>query len=350
MQAPDLIVWDECHHIAAGSWSSIFARYSRARHVGLSATPVRLDGKGLGDHFDEMVRGPTVRELIDGGFLVRYRAFAPTIPDTAGLHTRMGDYVKSEVANLMDRPRIVGDAIAHYRKLAAGKRAVVFAVSIEASRRVVDGFRAAGIPAEHVDGETPTDERDAAIRRFESGDTLVLSNVDLFGEGFDLPSIEVAILLRPTQSLGLYLQQVGRALRTAPGKSEAIILDHAGNILRHGLPDEDREWTLDGERASKKKKESAASVRQCLQCYGISPSAAQVCRQCGSPFPVQAREIEEVAGDLSEVDPLQLRRQAKREQAQSQSLEALIELGRARGYKRPHLWASHVWQSRQRRA
>ncbi len=351
MQAPDLIVWDECHHLAAGSWSSIYRRYPRATHIGLSATPARLDGKGLGEHFDAMVRGPTVRELIDGGYLVPYRAFAPATPDLSKVHTRMGDYVKSEVADLMDRPVLVGNAVDHYSRLARGKRAVVFAISIEASRHVVEAFRSAGIPAEHVDGETPTEARDAAIARFQSGRTLILSNVDLFGEGFDLPAIEAVILLRPTQSLSLYLQQVGRALRPSPGKTEAIILDHAGNILRHGLPDEEREWGLDGERASKRSREDAGpAIRQCLQCYGISRATSLVCQQCGCPFPVKTREVEQVAGELTEIDPLQARRIAKREQALATSLEALIELGRARGYKRPQLWAAHVWQSRQRRA
>ena len=246
MAPPDLIVWDECHHLAAGSWSAIYERFPIAVHVGLSATPIRLDGRGLDGHFDVMVRGPSVRELIETGYLVPYRLFAPGTPDLSAVHTRMGDFVKGEVSAVMDKPRVVGDAVDHYRKLAMGRRAVVFAVSIEASHRIVAAFRAAGIPAEHVDGETDARDRDAAIKRFERGETRILSNVDLFGEGFDLPAIEAVIMLRPTQSLSMYLQQVGRALRTSPGKDDALILDHAGNALRHGLPDDDREWSLAG--------------------------------------------------------------------------------------------------------
>lgn len=351
---PDLIVWDECHHLAAGSWSSIYQRFPKAVHIGLSATPQRLDGQGLEAYFTRMVTGPTVRELIEAGFLVPYRLFAPGGgPDLSGVHTRMGDYVKSEVAAIMDKPRIVGDAVEHYRKLAMGRRAVVFAVSIEASHRIVEMFCAAGIPAEHVDGETPTEQRDAAIRRFECGQTRVLSNVELFGEGFDLPAIEAVILMRPTQSLALYLQMVGRGLRTADGKDDCIILDHAGNCARHGLPDDEREWTLAGglERSKRGERDpDDQPIRQCLACYAISPAAMDRCRECGTPFPVRARKVQEVAGELTEVAVLEARRKAKKEQALAGSFEALVELGRMRGYKQPHLWARHVWNAREKRA
>lgn len=351
--APHLIVWDEAHHMAAGTWQSIFRQFPNAAHVGLSATPERLDGQGLEPFFRSMVPGPSVRELITQGFLVPYRLFAPAMgPDLSGVHTRMGDFVKSEVAQVMSKPKVVGDAVEHYRRVAMGRRAVVFAVSIEASHRIVQAFRDAGIPAEHVDGETSSDERDAAISRFSRGETRVLSNVELFGEGFDLPAIEAVILLRPTQSLAMYLQQVGRGLRTAPGKSDCIILDHAGNSARHGLPDDDREWTLAGREAKKRGEgddKDASPIRQCPKCYAISPAAMLKCRECGEPFPVQARKIEEVAGELQEVSIEELRRVAKKEQAMSQTLDALIELGRMRGYKAPERWAQHVWAARSAR-
>ena len=245
-RVPSLIVWDECHHIAANSWSKIFSLYPNSVHIGLTATPERLDGTGLDKWFRVMVKGPSVAWLIENKYLSNYKLYAPSKVDLTNVRTRMGDYVGSELTAVVDKPSITGDAIKHYKKLADGKRAVVFCASIEHSKHVVKQFLDAGIPAAHVDGETDINERDAAIRRFRDGTIKILSNVELFGEGFDVPCIEAAILLRPTQSLGLYLQQVGRSLRPNPGKDYAVILDHAGNCERHGLPDDEREWTLAG--------------------------------------------------------------------------------------------------------
>jgi superfamily II DNA or RNA helicase len=343
---PRLIVWDECHHVAAASWARIHAAYPDAIHVGLSATPERLDGTGLGQWFGTMVCGPAVADLVEQGYLARYRLFAPSAPDLSGVHTRMGDYVKGEASAAMDRPAITGDAVAHYRRLAAGRRAVVFCTSIQHSQHVVEQFRHAGLRAEHVDGETDSATRDAALTRFERGETQILSNVELFGEGVDIPGIEVAILLRPTQSLSLYLQQVGRALRPAPGKAEAIILDHAGNALRHGLPDEDREWTLDGERRVRRQSD-AVSVKSCPKCFAVVRATMQRCF-CGHQFLAKPRVVEEQAGNLVELDLAALRRAKGREQATARTLQDLIALGVQRGYKFPRQWAERVFYARQR--
>lgn len=345
MRRPRLIVWDECHHVAAASWSRIHEAYRDAIHIGLSATPQRLDGTGLAAWFRDLVAGPSVEWLISQGFLAPYRLFAPSRPDLAGVHTRMGDFVRGEAAAAMDRPSITGSAVAEYRKLAAGKRAVVFCASVEHSRHVVEQFRAAGFAAEHVDGETDPAERDAALRRFEAGETRVLSNVELFGEGVDIPGIEVAILLRPTQSLSLYLQQVGRALRPAPGKAEALILDHAGNALRHGLPDDEREWSLDGAKAKRAKDADDVSVKQCPSCFAVVRSIVMRCA-CGHVWLPKPRVVDEVAGELQEVSVEMLRQQKKRAQAQAQTLEELMALAKARGYKAG--WALNVFHARQR--
>lgn len=348
LRRPKLIVWDESHHIAAGSWAKIHDAFPEAFHIGLTATPERLDGAGLVKWFDRMVNGPSVAWLIENGYLSPYRLFAPNGISTANVGTKMGDFSKSELMVAADKPTITGDAIKHYLKLAPGKRAVVFCVSIEHSKHVAEQFRSAGIPSAHVDGETETSERDLAIRRFESGEVKVLSNVELFGEGFDLPAIEVAILLRPTQSLGLYLQQVGRSLRPSPGKTEALILDHAGNCQRHGLPDEERDWSLYGRDLRKRKGDDGnLSVKVCPKCFAAQVSGRPACQYCGHTFIVQSRQVEQVDGDLVEVDPAVLRIQKRREQGQAQSLAELTELGRRRGYKRAELWAKHIWNFRQ---
>lgn len=343
---PALIVFDEAHHIGAASWDALFNAFPAAKILGLTATPWRLDGQGLGRWFDHMVEGPTVRQLIDDGSLCDFRLFAPSVPDLAGVKTAAGDYQRGALAKAMDKPTIVGDAIAHYRQLCPGKRAVVFAAGVENSRHIVAQFNAAGITAEHVDGSMSVEERDGKVERFRRGETLVLSNADLFGEGFDVPAIEAVILLRPTKSLSLYLQQVGRALRPMAGKREAIILDHAGNSLVHGLPDDEREWSLDDREKRSRAAPSEFPVRQCEECYFVYRPAPR-CPQCGHESAITVREIEQVEGQLEEVKRAQ-KWAKRREERDCDTLEDWQALARERGYKPG--WAYVRWQARQRRA
>jgi DNA repair protein RadD len=346
LPAPDLIVFDEAHHLGAAQWQAIFDAYPAAKVIGLTATPWRLDGKGLGHWFETMISGPSVADLMEGGSLSRYRLFAPSTPDTSSIATQMGDFKNRELASVMDKPSITGDAVQHYRQLAGGRRAVAFACSIEHSQHVVAQFAESGIAAEHVDGQMDHGQRDAIIARFVAGETLVLSNADLLGEGFDVPAIEAAILLRPTQSLSLHLQQVGRALRPSPGKPEAIILDHAGNSLRHGLPDDDRAWTLDDrEKRKKKADDNEISVRQCSKCFRVY-RPAPACPGCGFAAPSIGRGVEEKDGVLAEIDPTAVRAARKHEERRADTVDQLIELGRARGYKNPEGWARNYHAAR----
>ena len=344
---PALIVFDEAHHIGAAQWDTVFNHYPRAKILGLTATPWRLDGQGLGRWFGQMINGPTVRQLIDEGSLCDFRLFAPSVPDLASIATVGGDYQKGALAQAMDRPAIVGDAIGHYRALCAGKRAVVFAAGVSNSQNIVAQFNAAGIPAEHVDGSMDAQSRDAIVDRFRRGETLILSNADLFGEGFDVPAIEAVILLRPTKSLSLYLQQVGRALRPMAGKDVAIILDHAGNSLRHGLPDDLREWSLEDREKRAKREGLDTPVKQCTECFFVYRPAPK-CPCCGYAPPVTARELEQIEGTLQEVTRVEPRAKF-REQGRANTLEDLIELGRQRGYKNARFWAEKVWASRNAR-
>ncbi len=348
-EPPDVIVWDECHHVAAASWAAVMAAYPKAIHIGLSATPTRLDGTGLRNWFDELVPGPPVATLIEQGSLAPYRLFAPGGMDTQNLHQRMGEFIPAELRELADKPRITGDAISHYRKLCDGARAVVFGVSIEHSQHIAEQFRQAGYAAAHVDGGTEDTERDKAIRDFESGELRLLSNVDLFGEGFDVPAIEAVIDLAPTMSLTKAMQRWGRALRPCEGKPSAIILDHAGNAMRHGLPDDPREWTLDGMDRSKRKA-SESPVRQCPSCYAVLRAQAWRCH-CGYEFEVKSRQVDQVDGELGEVDPKEFRRQKFEETMANlgaggkpdAQLEWLIAEGKRKGYAKPERWAAHVW-------
>lgn len=355
IKRPDLLIVDECHHSLAGGWLKVIQAFMAqgTRVVGLTATPWRLSGEGLGRVFSHMVNGPSVRWLIDNGFLCDYTAYAPSLPDLSGVHSRAGDFINSELEAAVDKPTLTGDAIAHYQRLASGKRAVAFCVSIAHSEHVAAQFNAAGIPAAHIDGNTPKDERRRTIAAFRRGTILVLASVGIFGEGFDLPAVEAAILLRPTQSLSLHLQQIGRALRTFEGKERAIILDHAGNLMRPGLglPDREIEWSLDDiQRKKKKPGEAPIGIRQCVKCYGVFPPAP-ICPYCGTEQPVASRELEQVDGELQEITPEMAKAMAmqkKREVQKARTLDALEDIAKHRGYAEG--WAKAVWHTRQRAA
>ena len=339
---PDMIVWDETHHLAAGTWNRIFTAFPHAIHIGLTATPERLDGQGLDKHYTAMVEGPTTAWLIAQGFLSPYRLFAPPGISTAGIKTAMGDYARGALNAAADTPTITGDAVAHYKRHADGKRAVVFCVSREHSRHVVGQFISQGIPAAHCDGETDPAVRDGMLKDFRTGKLLVLSNVDLFGEGFDLPAIECCIMLRPTQSLALYLQQVGRVLRVSDGKAEAIILDHAGNAALHGLPDDVRLWCLEG-RETRKRREIELGVkppRVCPKCFAAQPRLGDRCVYCQTPFDLSPRTVEEKEGDLVEVKVVQ---RPQREL----TLADLTRMFARKGVNRPELLAEKVLRQRE---
>lgn len=299
LPAPKLAIWDECHHVAAKSWAKIREALADSRHLGLTATPERLDGKGLAEWFNELVTGPSTRELIDGGWLSDFRYFAPSEPDLTGARLQAGDYYKKDLAKAMGTPVLIGDAIAEYQKNAAGKRALVFCASVEASQELVRRFNESGVPALHVDGKTPTVERDEAVQRLASGEIKVLSNVEVFTEGFDLPAIDAVILLRPTKSLALFLQMIGRALRRAEGKDGALIFDHAGLWLDHDWFDLPIEWSLEGGARQRRLTGRTAGPRRCPECKEVRPVREPVCA-CGYEFPT-GREIGEYDGVLREL-------------------------------------------------
>jgi DNA repair protein RadD len=307
----DLGIIDEAHHATSGStWGRCVEQSPDAKWIGVTATPERLDGRGLGEMFDDLVLGPSVRSLMDMGALADYRLFAPPSADTSGVHTVAGDYNLGELAAVMDRPAVTGDAVLHYRRHLNGAPSVAFCTSVAHAAHVAEEFRAAGYTSAHVDGGMESGERERIIGGFRRGEINVLSSCNLISEGFDVPGIHGAILLRPTQSLALYLQQVGRAFRPEAGKVKAVILDHAGNSVGprgHGLPDADREWSLAG-RDRKAKVKPEESVRQCERCYAAYPSRVHKCPECGwTPAPM-TRMVDAVDGELQEVD-----REAQRE-------------------------------------
>jgi superfamily II DNA or RNA helicase len=298
-----------CHHTSAAGWAKIvkWARAGGTRIVGLTATPWRLSGEGLSDFFDHMVQGVDVEWLIEHGFLSKYRAFCPANPDMSEIHERSGDFVQDEVEEVMMRRAIISDFVGQWKQKALGKRTIGFAASIKHSKALVDEFNVNGIPAAHVDANTPPEQRRAHIMDFASGVTPVIFNVDLFGEGFDLSAIagrdvpiECVIQGRPTLSLSLHLQQLGRGLR--PKSEPAIFLDHAGNIMRHGLPDSPREWSLKG-RIKKKRgeEETLEAMRRCPMCFSCHAPHIKECPECHHVYEVKSRILDEVDGSLKEM-------------------------------------------------
>lgn len=365
----DFLIFDEAHHCPSKSWAKIIANYPRARRLGLTATPYRLSGEGLSDYFDTLVIGPSTADLIADGYLSDYDLFMPPTPDLdlAGVRSKMGDFERGEVNRRVDKPTITGSAIDHYAKICPGVPAVAFCASIAHSEHVAAQFSAAGIRAKFIAGDMTHAARKALINALATGEIQVLTAADLISEGVDIPVITAGILLRPTQSLSLYLQQIGRALRPvyAPGmpidtreqrlaaiaagpKRRAVILDHVGNALRHGLPDSDREWSLEGREKRKRAAHSApqVAIKQCPKCFLVhEPSPS--CPACGYAYEIRARQPEQTDGELRKItddEKERLRRMQRAEVAKARTRDELEAVAKARGYKAN--WVDHILKAR----
>lgn len=332
---PTIIIFDEAHHSTAATWRKLMEAYLDAFVIGLTATPARMGGQGLGDIFQSLIMGPTVKELIAWGNLAPYKYFAPPVrADLADLKVvKYGDYDQKEVAFRMDRSEIIGDQIEQYHKLAPGAKAVCYCASIAQSQHTAEMFRQAGINALHIDGDTPRIVREAATEDFKAGKIRVICNVDLISEGYDIADMDAVILARPTQSLTLYIQQSMRAMRqdkNNPGKV-AVIIDAVGNCYRHGLPDDDREWSLE----NKKKKTGVKlelPLKVCPKCYGAH-KPGPVCPLCGYRYPVEERaEPEKRAGQLAEIVELEKKR-LRQEIGRARDVITLEQIAMNRGYK-----------------
>lgn len=349
---PDLIIIDEAHHAVAGSWARTLNHWPNAFTLGVTATPMRLDGRGLAGRFDALVSGPSVADLISSQFLSPARIYAPPqIADFSSVRTRAGDYATDQAAAAMDCPTVTGDAIDHYQRLAGAQPAIAFCCNTKHAESVAAQFRAAGISAHTLLGTTPPAERDQLIASFAARTLQVLVTVDVVSEGFDCPGASVAILLRPTQSEALYLQQVGRVLRTAPGKQHALVLDHVGNVHRHGFPDDARAWSLeDRPRRGRAGGAAAPSVRTCPTCYAAF-KPAPICPCCGTYCTIQpARKLRQVDGELQELHRESVRQRiaernhSRQAQGRARTLPELLALAKQRGYSPG--WAYKIHSAR----
>jgi len=399
-----LVIIDEAHHSNAGTWARTLEHFHQAHLLGVTATPIRLDGRGLGEHYQAMVEGPSAAWLTDNGYLASARVLAPPGFDTTGLRKRMGDFDTREAEHRIGT--IMGDCLSHYRKHLDGQTAIAFCCSVAHAEAVARLFMGAGIPAASIDGTMTSEQRRDLLQALGTGRIKVLTSCALIGEGVDVPSVGGCILLRPTASTSLHLQMIGRCLRPSPGKAAAVVLDHVGNTLRLGHHLEPREWTLDG--LAKRDRDKAPSVKVCPQCFAAMASQARQCLECGHAFAPEARELRQVEGELVEhsalpplgpykkgdiVRDLTLNKntyvvlgvvakwkrlmvtniehankldiamgfgvpvsevefvsrpskERKQEQGKAQSLQDLIALGHSRGYKNAVAWAKHVMYAR----
>lgn len=362
---PKLLIIDEAHHVSSKTWARIhaWAKASGSFIIGLTGSPWRLDKKGLDMFFTDMVQGPSVKWLIENGFLSQYRIFAPSTPNMDDAGIVAGDFSGSDLDRVMDDKILYGCAVDNWKKLANGLITVAFAPSVKVSQNLAANFQAAGIPAAHLDGGTEKSERRQTIKDFANGKIKVLVNVNLLSEGFDLSAIagrdvpiQAVILYRPTMSLSLHLQQIGRALR--PKAEPAIILDHAGNCVRMclkygaGFPDDDFKWSLAARPKKKKKdKDESDTVQQCPECMHVHRPAAS-CPECGHIYKSAPRlgpmQVEGDLKELSRAEAEQFKHRRKMELIKAKTYEELVALAIERKYKNPAFWSKRILEGREK--
>lgn len=327
---PRIIITDEAHHSTANTYKKIYEAFPDAVRLGFTATPCRLNQGGLGEVYEDLITSVSTKWLIDNEFLSPYKYYSVRLADTSKLHIRAGDYKSDEVAELMQNKEIYGETVEQWERLAKNKKTIIYCASVESAEETAEHFRARGYAAQSLDGKTPAEIRQNIMDSFRRGDTMILCNCELFGEGLDVPDCECTVLLRPTQSLTLYIQQSMRSMRYMPGKT-AIIIDHVGNCYLHGLPDDDRTWTLE----SKKKQENMVKIRECKRCYAVYPPTLQKCPYCGY---VAEKEVQRKDKEVIEIDLVEVKRQddirnTNYYDLHPQTWEDVVEIQKARGYK-----------------
>lgn len=343
LDEPTIILIDEAHHSKASSYKKIIDYFPNAYKLLFTGTPVRLDGSGFDDIADDLILGKSVKWLQEHGRIAPFKYYAPLMINESALKKRAGEFTKVSVDETM-KTVIYGDVIKHYEKLAKGKQAIVYTHSVEASENVSKAFNEAGYNSIAVSGKTPREARETAMRAFRNGDLKIMVNCELFTEGIDLPNVDVCIMLRPTQSLSLYLQFAMRALNPREGKT-AIIIDHVGNVERFGLPNQDREWSLQG---IVKKKQTAKigepTVRVCEKCFATFWSSERTCPDCGFTNPPTAKEIEIMReAELTEINEQKQQKIKKRVETyitadMCRNMDELKEYRDQRGYKNGWVW------------
>jgi DNA repair protein RadD len=298
----DLIIYDEAHASIAQTRKAILEMYSDDKVVlGLTATPCRADGRGLGEIYDVIINGVDIAELTDQKYLVPFIYYgAQELPDLENIPTVAGDYSKKVLGERVDKPKLIGDIYDNWVRICPERQTVIFCVNVKHSKHVRDLFQKRGVSIEHVDARSTEEHREDVLRRFKNGDLQVVTNCNVYSEGADFPWASCIIIAKPTKSLARYFQMGGRGSRTHPGKEDCKIIDHAGNVNRHGFLDDPVYWTLDGkEKAWKKKKlrKKETSIFTCKEC-GFQFEARRICPQCGFPVGDYGKKIETTDDEL----------------------------------------------------
>lgn len=339
-----LAVLDEAHHLPAAKWAGAVREMTGAQLLGVTATPFRTDGKGLGEFFNVALRGPSIRRLIDQGFLSDFAVFAPPNQvNLQGVRKRGGDYVAGEVARVVDTDDLTQQAVREYARICPGEPAIAFCATVAHAQHVAAAFTRAGWLARSVDGRMATGDRDRAIQDLAEGRIQVLTSCEIISEGTDVPIVSAAILLRPTASTVLYLQQVGRVLRINPGKERAYILDLVGNVGRHGMPDAERQWDLKGGLRGLER--AVEGTRRCGSCWHVCAMGPARCPACGTPYPAARTAPPRPAAGLHLLTDAQIARMQHRNLLDLARTEHdLRRIAAVRGYK--PAWVSYVMRER----
>jgi len=337
----DVLIFDEAHLAIAKCKQELLRHYDDLGKIiiGLTATPARGDGRGLSEVFDDIVLTWPMPKMVDAGYLVEAKYYAPSKPDLDGLKTRMGDYVTKELSERFDKPEIIGDILSNWKRIASDKRTVVFCINRKHARHVCDEYLSSGYRAEYLDGETPDDERQGIIERVGNGQTQIVVSILVLTYGVDIPALECAVIARPTKSIVMYLQCAGRVLRPSEGKSEAIIIDHSGAVDAHGFVDDDFPWSLEAatsltERNQKKKQEGKEPKEITCGSCGTVFRGSRVCPGCGHQMVQQGEDVPTHQADLQEID--RAKKKVNRDMSWEEKIQFMSELKsitKERGYK-----------------
>lgn len=351
-ERPSLIITDEAHLSRSNSWMKVLDYYD-THTVGFTATPVRLDGKPLGDIYSSLVTGVSVKWLIENHRLAPYEYYAPTVVETDGLRVQAGDYVVKDLEQLMSDRAIYSDVLKSWERLAKGQKTIAYCVSVKHAEETATMFRNAGYTAVEIDGATPPKKRAQIMEDFRNGKIMVLCNVGIISEGVSIDDVTCCLLLRPTESHALYWQQGMRAMRYQPGKI-ATIIDCVGNYTRNPLFDADVEWSLTQSLRKKPRisEEGDFLIRTCPKCFKVFKTAP-ACPYCGEEYPLHPREIKAHQDiELSRITAQEAeeaerkRKQARMEQGKAKTFPELLAIGRERGYQNPAAWAQMVLRGR----
>ena len=338
-----LVIFDECHSAVAKTYKEIIDQYKDSTILGLTATPCRADGRGLGAIYDDIVPCVGISELIGMGYLVPMIHYGPAAPDLEKIKITAGDYNKKELGNVMDQPKLVGDIYDNWMEICEGRQTIIFAVNVKHSKHIRDLFNRRGVVCEHIDAHTNDEDRVGVYNRFESGDTRILTNVGICTEGSDFPFVKCIVIARPTKSYGRYIQMAGRGLRPDKGKSDCILLDHSGCIEQHGLVDDGMVWSLnDKEKAWKKpkmkeKKEHPLTCEMCSHVF-----CGKRCPRCGFEVKDYGKKIEAIEAKLEQIGEKGKKKATTEDKRIFYGM--LTYYRRMKGYQEG--WAAHKFKSK----